>query len=293
MSSSIVPSSEPFDIYTPSVPEGASASSVSVESIVGHGALGSSDSSSCSVKVMDPLTAGEKIIEFFAKKVRMARALKEYRNILREKRIALAPEKAVYTVKTVPAAQVKELIESWQSQLEDLLKHRASQLEYNYDKIQSSRQIINALYNACGCKLSEDPEGRRAAKPFSFLVAIDSADRVQAIAYVKRAHKFNILPFDPDYKLQFLATAPSNLSLTFQKGCVRGAATALIEEVAFTCLRNSVSRKIKVIAFDGAASFYEKLGFTTPYRESGKYSLDKANLLAFLTKFAGAATPAD
>lgn len=285
----------PLDLYYMPLPRVETSSFTISETFSEEDSSPDSPSSTLSVTravVMAPWTAGKKIIDFLGKKVRLAKALKEYRKTLFERRVEMAPAKAVYDVKTVPLSRISDLqklIKNWQGYLGGLLKDKGSLSEEDCNKILVSDSMLDALYGTCMIKLNS--KRMKSTKAESFLVALDSTGTVQAIAYVKRSYKPSFAPFEPNYKLEFLATAPSNLRLSFQKEGAKGAATALIEEIAFTCLRNSGSRRIKLISLDEAVDFYEKLGFTTPCKGSGIYSLDKASLLAFLTKFGGISTP--
>lgn len=293
-----ISSANPFDLYWPEAEDSDSSSSCSdtasdTERESEEASPASSELSSA-VEVIDPRTACSKIVGFLAKKVRMARSLKEYRKTLTERRLEAAPAKTVYDVKIVPVSDIdnlKKVIENWKKELDDLLEDESRLSDSEYAKICASSAILEDLLHSCDIK--SNPKRKRSTKPDSLRVALDSDGKVQAIAHIKRAYKPASPPFTPDYKIKLLATAPGNLRLSFQKEGAKGAATALIEDVAFDCLRNTGTRSISLITLNEAVDFYKKLGFTSISWRSGECSLSKVHLLAFLAKFGGIATPTE
>ena len=295
----------PFDEEPPVCPGSPTGSELSTLSeSVDSSALGLEDSSlntsidttlSSSAAIpssricIDPWTAGERIIRFLSKTVRASRAIKEYRNFLITKKAEESPEKTRYHVVTVPIAQygrVNALIDRWIEKTEGYHKHKDLTSD-DEEKLDRSYVILDDIKDQVEIRLH--PRRKHIPEAQSLLIATDSKEVEQAIAYITAPHKDNSGTMHLDYEIEFLATSPDNLRLSFQTECMSGAGSALIEEVAFKSLLHTAKREISLEAAEMAIPFYERLGFIQTEQESkmNHFVLSKAHLLKFLTVFGG------
>lgn len=253
------------------------------------GSLDSSASSVISTAPVDPWTAGERIIRFLSKTVRASRAIEAYRKCLITKKEKEAPTKARYQIVTVPIAQyawVNALIDAWIEKTESCHKHKELTPDDN-EKLNRSYVILDDIKDQVEIRLH--PKRKPAPEAQSLLIAIDTKETVQAMAYITAPHKDTSGIMHLEYEIEFLATSPDNLRLSFQTGCMSGAASALIEEVAFKSLLYTAKREISLEAAEMAVPFYEKLGFVQTEQETklNHFVLSKAPLLKFLSIFGG------
>jgi hypothetical protein len=95
------------------------------------------------VRVMDPWTAGEKIIDFLAKKVRSSKALLEFRKRLLEKNA----EKTRFTVEKLPMERFSEaisLVSLWDARIEEL-KHTPALTDEDKEKLDRAGGILEGI----------------------------------------------------------------------------------------------------------------------------------------------------
>jgi|GEM_PF-3176165 len=244
--------------------------------------------------VLDPRTAGKRIIRFLNKKARLSKALIEFRGACAEKHAISTPEKTTFTVKTVSIAdypKIKETIIEWKSNIEDLEK-KGDLSDRDLDKLYDSLLILNCIESEMTTKLV--PQFRKEYKKNFLLVATTPPGIIQALAFTSRAHRKRsfmnrALSEIVDYNLDYLSTAPRNLKLSFQKDCISGAPTSLIEEIVFQCLNHTRKKAITLTALPPAIPYYEKLGFQRTGPEN--LILTKDRFIKFLSTYGGASLP--
>lgn len=246
--------------------------------------VGSEAGSPCAT---GPWTAGERIKRFLKRKVRLAKALKEYRTICIEKRARERPEKLSFTVETVPTdgyPEIRKTIAAWTKQVDELFDVKDLP-SADQEKLDAASFILQCIDSDLGIKFYLKRKNKYKNK--SLLIAKDASGKIQAMAFISRAYKPVASSLVLDYHIEYLVTSPDNLKLSFQAGCVSGAPTALVEEVVFKSLKHTARRAITLTATSSAVSFYERLGFTII--SSSKFVLTKTNMIKFLSLCGGIA----
>ena len=296
----------PFDEEPPVCPGSPTGSELSTLSeSVDSSALGLEDSSlntsidttlSSSAAIpssricIDPWTAGERIIRFLSKTVRKCRAIKEYRNFLITKKAEESPEKTRYHVVTVPIAhygRVNALIDRWIGKIAACREHPELTRD-DIEKLDRSLAILERIKDLVKIRLNQGLQDIIHPAE-AILIATDSKGQVKSMAYIIAPHKDSGGTMHLNYEIDYLATSPDNLRLSFQTECMSGAGSALIEEVAFKSLHHLEKREISLYSAKKAIPFYKRLGFIQTEQESkmNHFVLSKAHLLKFLTVFGG------
>jgi hypothetical protein len=229
------------------------------------------------------------IYNFLRKKVHSSRAYEEYRKHLLQKSIEIDPHRERFQiVKISPEhyTDVINLVSKWKKEVAALSTHPEKTFE---DAEKLERLLLILSYLAKFLQDKNRPTYAKLYKSAFLLIARDSKGVPQAVATVTRPFAQG-LEISKEYVIDYLVTAPGNLRLSYQDHCVRGAATAMIEDIVYRTLRNTRRKEVSLIAAPNAIPFYKKLGFCMG-KDSQQFYLHGASVHRFLKKFAGLSLP--
>jgi hypothetical protein len=249
----------------------------------------SSTYSSPAGEELDLKSAAQKIAGILCRKVYNAKKVEKLRQSALAERIKRAPEKTSFIVEKIPISEypvIRRIITSWLDEIERLISQEGI-TKPDRIRLSNSQGIIWMIESELLSGDEEHSRSREKPNPTFFLVAKNPhTETIEAIACVIQPHKPVGRLFKADYEINYLATAPKNLRLSFQSTCLSGAATALIENIAYRTLRHTAQKRISLYSSPCAVDFYRKLGFSTPKGDC-KFNLSGDNLVEFLSRFGG------
>lgn len=242
----------------------------------------SSDSPASSVE-----EKAKTVISSFLKKVVHSFKLgKEYRSKRAQRRIVEKPSAPTYTIYEIPNDKdhlsiFQDILNQWRLELDVLATTK--------DLTSSDNRTLADAKDIATC-INYDllrAVKKKGMRSF-FVVAIDESGAVQAFGKISREFFSKAKRAPVHYDIEYLLTAPENLRLSFQTTRVRGAASAIIEDVAYRSLSYLRMPRIRLVALTSSVPFYTKMGFEKLTRMV-HYELKGSNVLKFLEEFAGRA----